>query len=80
MGCHFLLQGIFPTQGSNSGLPHCGQTLYHLSHQGIPNKFINILLKEEDEETAVGILNTAITGNTSSPGVEERQRAGQAHP
>ena len=22
-GCHFLLQGIFPTQGSNPGLPHC---------------------------------------------------------
>ena len=34
MGCHFLLQGIFPTQESNPGLPHCRQTLYHLSHQG----------------------------------------------
>ena len=34
VGCHFLLQGIFPTQGSNPGLPHCGQTLYRLSHQG----------------------------------------------
>ena len=34
VGCHFLLQEIFPTQGSNPGLPHCGQTLYHLSHQG----------------------------------------------
>ena len=33
VGCHFLLQGIFPTQGSNLGLPHCRQTLYHLSHQ-----------------------------------------------
>ena len=29
-----FLQGIFPTQGSNPGLPHCRQTLYHLSHQG----------------------------------------------
>jgi len=34
--CHFLLQGIFPTQGSNPGLPHCRQMLYHLSHQGSP--------------------------------------------
>ena len=34
MRCHFLLQGIFPTQGSNLGLPRCRQTLYHLSHQG----------------------------------------------
>ena len=33
-GCHFLLQGIFQTQGSNSDLPHCRQILYHLSHQG----------------------------------------------
>ena len=34
VGCHFLLQGIFPTQGSNPGLPHCRWILYHLSHQG----------------------------------------------
>ena len=27
MGCHFLLQGIFPTQGLNLGLPHCRQML-----------------------------------------------------
>ena len=31
-----FLQGIFPTQGSNPGLPHCRQILYHLSHQGSP--------------------------------------------
>ena len=31
MGCHFLLQGIFPTQGLNLSLPHCRQTLYPLS-------------------------------------------------
>ena len=46
VGCHFLLQGIFPTQGSNPGLPRCRQTLYPLSHyqclikntaQGPPN-------------------------------------------
>ena len=36
VGCHFLLQGIFLTQGSNLGLSHCRQTLYHLSHQGSP--------------------------------------------
>ena len=29
--CSFL-QGIFPTQGSNPGLLHCRQVLYHLSH------------------------------------------------
>ena len=33
-GCHALLQGIFPTQGLNPGLPHCRQILYQLSYQG----------------------------------------------
>jgi len=31
-----LLQGIFPTQGLNPGLPHCRQILYQLSHKGSP--------------------------------------------
>ena len=30
VGCHFLLQGIFPTQGLNLGLLHYRQTLYCL--------------------------------------------------
>ena len=34
--CHALLQGIFRTQESNPGLPHCRQILYHLSHLGSP--------------------------------------------
>ena len=33
VGYHVLLQGIFPTQGLNPGLPHCRWILYHLSHQ-----------------------------------------------
>ena len=32
VGSHALLQGIFPTQGSNPGLLHCRQTLYQLSY------------------------------------------------
>ena len=34
VSCHVLLQGMFPTQGSNIGLLHCRWILYHLSHQG----------------------------------------------
>ena len=34
VGSLSLLQGIFPTQGSNPGLPHCGRILYQLSHKG----------------------------------------------
>ena len=33
VGCHALLQGIFPTQGSKPGLPLCRWILYCLSHQ-----------------------------------------------
>ena len=32
VGCHFLLQGLLLTQGSNPGFPHCRQMLYPLSH------------------------------------------------
>ena len=35
-GCHALLQGIFPAQGSNPGLLHCRWILYQLSHKGSP--------------------------------------------
>ena len=34
VGCHFLLWGIFLTQGSKLDLLHRGQILYHPSHQG----------------------------------------------
>ena len=34
VGCHFLLQGIFPIQELNSGLLHYRQILYQLSYKG----------------------------------------------
>ena len=36
VGSHSLLQGIFPIQGSNPGLPHCWWILYQLSYKGSP--------------------------------------------
>ena len=36
VGSLSLLQGIFPTQGSNPSLSHCRQILYQLSHKGSP--------------------------------------------
>ena len=38
-GLPLLLEGIFPTQGSNPGLLHCRQMLYHLNQQGSPSKW-----------------------------------------
>ena len=40
VGCHFLLQGIFPTQGLNLALLHFRWILYHLSYQGNPKMSI----------------------------------------
>ena len=39
VGSPSLLQGIFPTQGSNPGLPQCRQILYQLRHKGSPRIF-----------------------------------------
>ena len=39
VGSHCLLQGIFPTQGWNPGLPNCRLILYQLSHQGSPQAY-----------------------------------------
>ena len=44
VGCHSLLQGIFPTQGSNLGFLHCRQTLYCLSHRESPSDLAVLLL------------------------------------
>ena len=49
VSCHSLLQGIFPTQGSNLSFPHCGQSLSHLGHhvylstKGIRQFWIHLL-------------------------------------
>ena len=53
MVCHFLLQGIFLTQGLNPGLLHYRQTLYRLSHQG----------SLETREAVVFELITTVTGS-----------------
>ena len=43
VGCHSIIQGMFPTQRSNPGL-HCRHFLYHLSRQGSadPVKIFNV--------------------------------------
>ena len=43
-GLPFPSPGDLPDPGSNSGLPHCGQTLYPLSHQGSPKMSRKICL------------------------------------
>jgi len=41
VGSHSLLQGVFPTQGSNPSLLHCRRILYQLSHHGNPKETLS---------------------------------------
>ena len=50
VGCHALLQGIFPTQRLNPSLLHCRWILYHLSHQGSPRILEWVSLLQERRE------------------------------
>ena len=65
VGSLSLLQGIFPTQGSNPGLLHCRHSVYQLSHQGSPqwlylagNPTNSTLLSAEDLTGGLGHLAT----------------------
>ena len=62
VGCHFLLQEIFPTQGLNSGLPHCRQMLYRLSHQGSShcqaNRFFSFLQRKPSRWNQLNVIVT----------------------
>ena len=49
-----FLQGIFPTQGSSPGLPHCRRILYRLRHQGNPLRTMGIRNRHSRPLSAVG--------------------------
>ena len=58
VGSLSLLQGIFPTQGLNQGLPPCRQILYQLSYQGslVVNK-IGVLLDGNSYKAEATLLD-----------------------
>ena len=59
VGCHSLLQEIFPTQGLNLHLLcllHCRWILYPLSHQGSPSQTILVIKKEKKSLSALNKL------------------------
>ena len=58
-----LLQGIFPTQGLNPGLPHCRQILYQLSHKGSPenqNQKVKRAISMAQSEALIQLLISCI--------------------
>ena len=66
VGCHFLFQGIFPTQGTNPGLPHCRKMLYHLSHQGTSRHPKHLLISWLQSPSAVILERPKIKSDTVS--------------
>ena len=65
VGCHFLLQGIFPTQGSNPGLPRCRQMLSLLSEP--PGKSsVKTLLVSNSKIFSLPQYTLAVTPHLSS--------------
>ena len=53
VGCHALLQGIFPSQRLNPHLLHCRWILYCLSHQGSPRMFITLFIFEKTKKETI---------------------------
>ena len=83
VGSLSLLQGMFPTHGSNPGLLHCWQILYQLSHKGSPISligsakfYVNLINSKSKPKSGTGVDETpvynpftAASGGYSSPAV-----------
>ena len=66
MGSLSLLQGIFPTQGSNPGLLHCRQILYQLSHKGSRVKICEVIMSSLAHAASLeGLVSLATTQDVS---------------
>ena len=63
MGCHFLLQGIFPTQGSNLFLPsllHCRRLLYHWATGEALGSLLTLMLISRASSVVIKMLYSVI--------------------
>ena len=77
VGSLYLLQGIFPTQGSNPDLPHCRQILYQLTHKGRPVlklkfQYLDHLMQKPHHGLLHSLGKTLMLGKT-----EDRRRMGK---
>ena len=75
--CHALLQGIFPTQGWNQNLLHCGQILYHwailgsLYAYGYPIVLAPFVEKIRKKEKSASKTHWRITKDLRLPEIEQ---------
>ena len=68
VGCHFLLQEIFPTQGSNLSLLHCRHFLYQLIYQESPHDSWRLRLTRYTPESAPYLASQWTIGLQSMSG------------
>ena len=73
VGCHSLLQRIFPPQGSNTGLLHCSKFFYRLTHQAIfffskyDIKWLSYNISQDKHQSTIqGNWICGVVGNNSS--------------
>ena len=83
VGCRALLQGIFPTQGSNPGLSHCRWILYRLSHQWSPRGLewvAHPFSRGSSQPSNPSRVSCIVGGFITSWATREVQSWGLAHP
>ena len=66
VGCHALFHGIFPTEGSNPGLPHYRWIFYHLSHQESPRilEWVAYPFSRDLPDTGIELGSTALQADS----------------
>ena len=72
VGCHFLLQRTFPTQGSNSGLPHCRQTI---SRSALNNPMPGHLFESKPVEECTTRSGTDIPMHNTEKHADSKHRS-----
>ena len=65
VGCNFLLQRIFPTQGLNQGFPHCRQILYPAKHAATQSQWLTHLPCPRDTQHRLPPIRTQSQRHTS---------------
>ena len=66
VGSISLLQRIFPTQGSNPGLPHCRRILYQLRYQGT-SRNLPVKTKNSRDKSSIPGLERSSGGGNRNP-------------
>ena len=76
VGCHLLLQGLFPTHGSNAHLPHWQADSFPLATWEAQREQTGTQTHEAGVNSVPTVVYTGFSGDTGGPGVSRRVRKG----